>query len=442
MALTFQVTKTKPSAPSGTNIEADATENIVCGSDTGYYYIMGLNGATNDCKQILTQQIDYVTNPFLKSFCVLIARDGGTSPLHVGIIKGDLPANPENHATWYEHGQIELSQVTSDQSLHYAICTLSTPIDLRNDYYHIIMAAGGSAQNSWLWMTCTKGQLWPYFFPAYVWRNWIGTGSCGQTPYWTSDDCTNYFITYSEQRYTLTLYTNPVSCPFELIGWGSATTDSTGYYLCEYVAAGPHHLTVYKPPYAPYDEEIYFNANIVRYVTLEVGGDCTGPAGANQDEVCGNSQYPNAPTPGHRYKCIGGYWIDQYEDPNCPVDTHICYGCDGTTPIQNTFPATTNCGEGEAANYPYTNYQGCGNGGACAGLSKEECKFPCLWYKDWIWEQGDDGSCHELQEAIMKHLPVIIFGIGGIIVLYALLHKKQPAYYPYYPPPQPPQREE
>lgn len=61
----------------------------------------------------------------------------------------------------------------------------------------------------------------------------------------------------------------------------------------------------------------------------------------------------------------------------------------------------------------------------------------CFWYKKYFWEEE---KCYEKeQDMMMDYLPIIVAGVGGIIIIGALLSKGQPAYppYPYYPPPQP-----
>ena len=68
----------------------------------------------------------------------------------------------------------------------------------------------------------------------------------------------------------------------------------------------------------------------------------------------------------------------------------------------------------------YTNQTGC----LAAG---------CYWYKKYLWESE---KCHSAeQNMMMDYLPFIIAGVGGTIVILALLTKERaPA--PYYPPPE------
>ena len=44
-------------------------------------------------------------------------------------------------------------------------------------------------------------------------------------------------------------------------------------------------------------------------------GGCSNPAGAENSEICGDSQYGQDTT--HKYKCINGIWEDQGESPDC-----------------------------------------------------------------------------------------------------------------------------
>jgi len=48
---------------------------------------------------------------------------------------------------------------------------------------------------------------------------------------------------------------------------------------------------------------------------------CIDPAGNEYQFICGDEQYGNAPTPGHRYQCQDGTWVDLGYDPtNCPIE--------------------------------------------------------------------------------------------------------------------------
>jgi len=81
-----------------------------------------------------------------------------------------------------------------------------------------------------------------------------------------------------------------------------------------------------------------------------------------------------------------------------------------------------------------------GNGVPCEGRSQAECTAPCHWYSKYFWESP---SCHTAeQNMMMDYLPFIIAGVGGTIIIVALLAKPKakpaPTYHPppqYYPPP-------
>jgi len=74
-----------------------------------------------------------------------------------------------------------------------------------------------------------------------------------------------------------------------------------------------------------------------------------------------------------------------------------------------------------------------GNGGPCEGRNQAQCTPPCYWYKKYLWE---DEKCHDKeQNMMMDYLPFIIAGVGGAIILVAIVTRPKPA--PYYPPPKP-----
>lgn len=84
-----------------------------------------------------------------------------------------------------------------------------------------------------------------------------------------------------------------------------------------------------------------------------------------------------------------------------------------------------------------------GNGVPCEGRSQSECTAPCHWYQKYFWE---DEKCHSAeQNMLMDYLPFIIVGVGGAVIIAALVMRKPaPAHYPpppprYYPQPTHPQ---
>ena len=75
-----------------------------------------------------------------------------------------------------------------------------------------------------------------------------------------------------------------------------------------------------------------------------------------------------------------------------------------------------------------------GNGVKCEDYASEPtCKAAgCFWYKKYLWEEE---KCHTAeQNMMMDYLPFIIAGVGGAIIIVALV-TRAPAPAPHYPPP-------
>ena len=75
----------------------------------------------------------------------------------------------------------------------------------------------------------------------------------------------------------------------------------------------------------------------------------------------------------------------------------------------------------------------CGNGMPCEDRNQVECTPPCHWYAKYFWEAP---SCHTAeQNMMMDYLPFIIVGVGGAILIVALVTKPKPPAPPHYPSP-------
>lgn len=87
------------------------------------------------------------------------------------------------------------------------------------------------------------------------------------------------------------------------------------------------------------------------------------------------------------------------------------------------------------------NGNGNGNGNCEDYTNRTDCENAgCYWYQKYLWE---DPKCYSAeQNMMMDYLPFIIAGVGGLVIVMALMSRSpatQPMYYPppqyYYPPP-------
>jgi len=125
-------------------------------------------------------------------------------------------------------------------------------------------------------------------------------------------------------------------------------------------------------------------------------------------------------------QAAGCYWYDNICH-STPQGTCSSYTTQSTCVAAGCYWYNNSC---------HTDPQG---GGCSSYTTKATCEANgCFWYKKYIWESE---SCHDKeQNMMMDYLPIIVAGVGGIIIIGALLSRgREPAYppYPYYPPPQP-----
>lgn len=66
----------------------------------------------------------------------------------------------------------------------------------------------------------------------------------------------------------------------------------------------------------------------------------------------------------------------------------------------------------------------CGYTEECESITTEaECLPPCYWYAKYFWEAP---SCHTKEQNMMDYLPFIVAGVGGTLIIAAVLLKKTP----------------
>lgn len=56
----------------------------------------------------------------------------------------------------------------------------------------------------------------------------------------------------------------------------------------------------------------------------------------------------------------------------------------------------------------------------CSEITTQaECNLPCFWYKDYIWDQSEGASCHDLMETLTDNW-FLVAGAGAVFLILLL----------------------